>query len=134
MQFIKTAAFATIATVLSAGTAFAQDASTQLDMTQFQGGERVRMGIVESEKSFAAGMDINGDYGSAMSVRATTFQTLKENLEIEETSEGSVVTGSEIVNSTNSTAEVSFGQIVDSTVDEDGSEVEIEGSSTSVDL
>ena len=138
MKFAQTLTFAALATIVSASGAFAQD-STQLDMSQVQGGETMYVGITEAAtndgSAFAAGMIVNPEYGAAISIDAQVLNASKEEFGTETAADGSVLVNDSAIEKTISAGgSVNFGNKVENVKDIDGGDTEVEGNSTSTAL
>ena len=138
MKFTNILSAAALTIVASATGAFAQDA-TYMDMSQMQGGEVIQMGITEATTddgaAFAAGMLINPEYGTALSVDSTVLRIEKEEYGTETAADGSIIADENSIEKTvSASGTVNFGNKVENTDDIDGSEIEVEGNSNSVDL
>ena len=136
MKFANILSVAALTIVAGATSAFAQDASAQLDMSQYQGGQTIHMGITEAVtqdgSAFAAGMVIDGEYGTGIVIDATVNRIEKEEFASETNAEGSLVSSEDKIEKTiSASGTVNFGNKVENTDDIDGSEIEVEGNDTS---
>ena len=110
-----------------------------MDMSQVQQGDTVYMGITEANtadgSAFAAGMTVNAPYGNALVIDATVNRIEKEEVFAETNAEGSLISSEDSIEKTiGASGTVNIGNTIENVDDIDGSDIDVEGNSSSVDL